>query len=336
MHPDPKGRAAPILLACLLCLLPAAAHAAPTVTLHAGLHPEHLGKGTTIKFAFSIAYSAKQPSPLTDMELRYPAHLGIATSGLGLSTCRAALLEASGPSGCPSSSLMGYGSGLAEVPFGGSLIHEAVHLTTFMAPLHAGHLGLLFYAIAPGPIAAEIILHGLVLPAPKPFGGDLATPIPLVPTMPGAPDAALAKFSTTLGPEHITYWEYNQGSYIPYHPRGIRLPRSCPHGGFQFAATFTFQNNTHATAHAAVPCPRSNAAGSARNHRVNRVVPAARRARHPSGRPANVPQQAASKPADPPTCWPNRVRRRAPCGRGELAQRCVCELRGALSTGAGR
>lgn len=241
-------------LACALCL-PASASAAPTVTLKAGLHPEQLGAGTTIKFAFSIAYGNETPSPLTAMELRYPANLGIGTSSLGLTTCRAALLVVNGPPGCPSTSVMGYGTGLVEVPFGEGTVYEGVRLTTFMAPLRAGHLGLLFYAVAPGPIWAQIIFHGIVLPAPRPFGGDLAITIPLVPTLPEAPDAALAKFSTTLGPEHITYWEYSQGHYIPYHPRGIKLPKRCPRGGFQFAAALAFENGLHAHAHTAVPCP---------------------------------------------------------------------------------
>jgi hypothetical protein len=46
--------------------------------------------------------------------------------------------------------------------------------------------------------------------------------------LPGAPDAVLAKFDTTLGPSNITYYEYSRRRYIPYHPRGILLPGSVP------------------------------------------------------------------------------------------------------------
>jgi hypothetical protein len=252
------SRAAHVLAAALvLCAvgLPASAGANPAATLNAALRPERLGAGTTIKFAFSIAYAGEAPSPLRVMELRYPANLGIATSGLGIATCRPAMLEVNGPPGCPSTSVMGHGSGLVEVPFGFETVSEAVRLTTFMAPLHSGHLGLLFYAEAAGPISAELIFHGLVLPSATPFGGDLDTAVPLVPTLPEAPDAILAKFSTTLGPEHITYWEYSNGSYIPYHPRGILLPKRCPRGGFPFAAAFAFENGAHTSARAVVPCP---------------------------------------------------------------------------------
>ncbi len=248
-------------LACALCL-PASAGAMPTVTLKAGLHPERLGAGTTIKFAFSIAFApGETPSPARVVELRYPAHVGIVTSSLGLTSCRVAVLEAEGPPGCPSTSVMGYGSGLFEVPFGPSIVDEEARLTTFMGPLTPeGNLGLIFYAEGNEPVSTELVFTGEVLHSTPPYGGNLATVVPPLPTLPGAPDAVLTKLNTTLGPEHITYWEYRKSRYIPYHPRGIQLPPRCPHGGFQFAAAFTFDNGVHAGAHAVVPCPGSRRA----------------------------------------------------------------------------
>ncbi len=256
-----RARALAAALALLTLGLPAPASATPTTTLNAALRPEHLGKGTTIKFAFSITYTQETPSPVTLMELRYPRDLGIGTSGLGLSTCHAAMLIGYGPKGCPSTSVMGYGTGRVEVPFEEGTISEAVRLTTFMAPLHEGHLAVLFYVDAERPIAAELIFHGTVLPTNAPFGGNLATIVPIVPTLPEAPDAILSQFSTTIGPENITYWEYSSHHYIPYHPRGIQLPKQCPHHGFQFAASFTFANGTHTSANTVVPCPRADAHG---------------------------------------------------------------------------
>ncbi len=248
------------VLACVVCL-PASAAGTPTVTLKAGLQPERLGSGTTIKFAFSIAYH-ETPSPLRVMELLYPGNLGIGTSGLGLSTCRAATLENHGPPGCPSNSVMGYGSGLAEVPFDHRTLYEPVKLTTFMAPLQDGHLGLLFFADGEFPVNAELVIPSVVLPSQAPFGGDLTTSVPIVPTWPEGPDVVLTRFSTTLGPgigrRRVTYWEYSRRRYIPYHPRGILLPRQCPRSGFPFAAAFTFENGVHARARAVVPCPRTD------------------------------------------------------------------------------
>jgi hypothetical protein len=246
------------VLALLLCAcLPAAACAAQTVKLSAGLTPERLGEGTTIAFSFTISTTTGQvPSPLTGVDLLYPANIGLATSGLGLATCTASTLETLGPEGCPSESQMGYGTGLVEVPFGPEVLQETTTTKVFMAHLHHGHLGLIFWAIGESPVVAQIVFPGLVLPAPGPYGGELATTIPLVPTLPGAPDAAVVKLTTTIGPEHLTYYERVRGKYLPYHPSGLILPRTCPRGGFQFAARFTFQDATHARAHATVPCPR--------------------------------------------------------------------------------
>ena len=248
--------AAALVLAACACL-PAAAGAAQTVKLQAALTPERLGAGTTIAFGFTVSTTTGQvPSPLTGVELLYPANLGLATSGLGLTTCTTTILETLGPEGCPSESQMGYGSGLVEVPFGPEILHEAATTKVFMAHLDQGRLGLVFYAYGATPVAAQIVFPGLVLPASEPYGGDLSTTIPLVPTLPGAPDAAVVKLSTTIGPEHLTYYERVRGRYLPYHPRGIVLPRTCPHGGFKFAARLTFQDTTHTAAHTTVPCPR--------------------------------------------------------------------------------
>lgn len=250
-----------VLIAALVCTacLPASAGAVPTVALKAALLPEHLGRGTTIKFAFSVAFHHEEPIPLRVIELRYPDHLGIATSGLGLSTCSAATLESHGPPGCPSNSVMGYGSGLAEVPVDHRTLYEPVKLTTFMAPLQEGHLGLLFFADGEEPVAAELVIPSVVLPSQTPFGGDLTTSVPIVPTWPEGPDVVLTRFSTTLGPgvgrRRVTYWEYSRGRYIPYHPRGILLPRQCPRSGFPFAAVLAFDDGARADAHTVVHCP---------------------------------------------------------------------------------
>lgn len=256
---------------CVTCAWTAVARAealAPQATLRAALTPERLGGGTTIHFSFTIVAPPGQvPSPPVAINLLYPANLGIATSGLGLSNCQSAVLEADGPPGCPANSVMGFGSGLVEVPFGPELLHETARVTTFMAPLSQGHISLLFFAAGESPVSATLVFPGVVLPAAAPFGGNLATTIPLVPSVPEAPDAALVQFTTTLGPSHVTYFEYIRGHSIPYHPRGIRLPRSCPRGGFRFGAEFTFQNETHAVARTSVPCPSTSRRHASRRRR---------------------------------------------------------------------
>jgi hypothetical protein len=236
--------------------LSAPADAALAVSLNASFTPERLGKPTTIAFGFQIATpSERVPSPLIDVALLYPENLGVASSGLGLATCTQVNLEAHGPHGCPINSRMGYGAAVAEVPFGPRILHERAGLTLLAGPVQNGHLGLLFYAEGVSPIAAQIIFPGLILPAPAPFGGDLNTTLPLVPSVPEAPYVAIVSLHTTIGPNHITYYERIHGRYIGFRPKGIVLPRSCPHGGFPFSAELHFLNGTSAHAHTVVPCP---------------------------------------------------------------------------------
>ncbi|HST55996.1 MAG TPA: hypothetical protein VLJ42_08900 [Solirubrobacteraceae bacterium] len=224
--------------------------------LDAAFKPERLGGRTTLAFGFEVTTTSGQvPAPLTNLDLRYPVDLGLATSGLGLSTCRPAKLRAHGPDGCPLDSRMGYGTALVEVPIGPAVIHETARITMLSGPIKDGHLQLLIHASGISPINAQIVFSTLLLPAPAPFGGRLDTGIPLVASLPGAPNVAVVQLRTTIGPLHLTYYHHVHGRSVPYHPGGIVLPKSCPHGGFPFAATFAFLDGTSASAQTAVPCP---------------------------------------------------------------------------------
>ena len=246
-----------LLVAALLCAaLPTTVHAAQTVRLDATLTPERLGHGTTIGFGFQItAPAGRVPPPLTRVEVRYPSDLGIALSGLGLATCTPSTLEAFGPAGCSADSRMGYGTALAEIPIGPEIIHETAHLTLLRAPTQNGRLALLFYAEGTAPVNTQIFLPGLLLPAPAPFGGRIDIKVPLVPSLPEAPAVAVVKLRSTIGPEHLTYYEHLHRRWVGYRPKGILLPDNCPPGGFPFAATLTFLDGTHASAQTTVPCP---------------------------------------------------------------------------------
>lgn len=238
----------------LSALLATPAPAAPSAKLQVSLTPERLGAGTTIAFAFQIASpGGAVPPPLTNVDLSYPANLGLITSGLGLSTCSRAELEAR--SACPPDSLMGYGSALAEIAIGPEPIFENAEITTWMAPIEDGHLGLLFLGQAHTPVESEVIFTSLVLNAPPPFGGTLTTTVPIIEIIPETPDVSITQMHSTLGPMHITYYQRFHGKTTAYHPQGIRLPHTCPRGGFPFAATFAFLDGSHASATASVSCP---------------------------------------------------------------------------------
>lgn len=244
-------------LTCILLLLavaPVAARGSQTATLSAAMRPEHLGGRTTIVFNIRvIPHGEPVPSPVVAMSLLYPANIGIVTSGLGLETCSATQLEVQGR--CPANSLMGYGSGLVAMFFGSEVIEEQGKITTWMAPVQNGAITMLFYAEAPTPVSAELIFTGQLLEAPAPFGGQIGIHVPLLPTLPGAPDASLLNMTATLGPMNVTYYAWFRGKKILYHPAGLRLPQDCPRGGFPFAARFSFQDGTSAYARTSVPCP---------------------------------------------------------------------------------
>jgi hypothetical protein len=233
-----------------------AAHASQRVSLTVALTPERLGAGTTIEYGFRVsAPHGRVPSPLSGVELLYPANIGLITSGLGLATCSSATLELFGPEACPANSLMGHGSALVEIPVGPTVISETGQITTWMGPPRNGRVSLLFYAEGRSPVLAELIFPGLVLDAPAPYGGRLATQIPEIPTLPEAPDAAVVQLHATLGPKEVTYYERRRHRRVAYTPNGIVLPHSCPRGGFPFAAIFSFLDGSRARARTDVPCP---------------------------------------------------------------------------------
>jgi hypothetical protein len=243
-----------MIFVCLSC---AVANAGESVKLTATLVPERLGHGTTVGFGFDIASSARRvPSPLVSMVLRYPGNLGFALSGLGLATCEPATLETRGPQGCPANSRMGFGAASAQIAVEGSIVPEAAGVAIVRGPTREGHLGLLFYVNGSEPVSAQIVLPGLLVPVGPPFGGAVSLDVPLVPSWPEGPNVAIVSLRSTLGPEHLTYYEHVHGRTIPYNPEGILLPKVCPRGGFRFVGTFAFLDGSKATAGTAVPCPR--------------------------------------------------------------------------------
>jgi hypothetical protein len=246
------------LLTLALCIsLIATAAATPLARLKVKLVPEQLGRSTTIEFGVRITEpSGAVPPPVTKIALYYPEGLGIVTSGLGLATCTAPLLEIVGATGCPSQSLMGYGTATGDVQVGPELIEEAGVTAVFMAPFQNGNIALQFYLNARTPLLAQLIFPGLLQPARAPFGGDLEIDVPLIASFPGGPDVALVRLRSTIGPLGITYYDHVHHKFVPYHPNGILLPRQCPRRGFPFAANFTFAEGTETTARIFVPCPR--------------------------------------------------------------------------------
>lgn len=136
------------------------------------------------------------------------------------------------------------------------VITEHATLAVIRAPTQGGHVSMMFYAAGISPVDAQIVFPGQLLPAQAPFGGLLHIDVPLVPSLPEAPDVAVAEIHATLGPQHLTYYHHVRGRYVAYNPQGILLPNRCPRGGFPFAAELGFLDGTSTSAQAVVPCPR--------------------------------------------------------------------------------
>ena len=248
-------RARDLLGSLLICAcLPASAHAAQSARLHVSFAPERLGHGTTVDISVEISSPANHvPPPLTQFDVTYPRDLGFDVSGLGLATCSQASLEAFGPSACPANSHIGRGTALAEISIGPEIIKESAEVTIVRSPKE-GQLALLFYADGESPVSAPIVFPGLLVPGPG-NSESIDIDVPLVPSLPEAPDVALTRLHATLGPQGLTYYEDVRHHLVPYQPQGILLPNKCPRRGFPFSATLSFLDGSHTHADSTVPCP---------------------------------------------------------------------------------
>ena len=251
----PRAWALTLVLAVFACL-PACAQAAETVALHTSFSPDRLGASTTIGFGFTIASTTGGlPSPLTHVSLRMPKGMNYVTTTLGLAICKPERLVEKGLSGCSPNSRLGFGSAFVEVPFGQGSGREIPNIEALMGPPHEGNIVVLFYANGLAPVYAQIVFQGELLPGEGAFGGNLDTAIPQIPSVTNGPPVSIINVQSTIGPSHLTYYKYVHGRKVGYQPKGVSLPLKCPHGGFPFAAEFTFLDGSQVPATSTVPCP---------------------------------------------------------------------------------
>jgi hypothetical protein len=245
------------LLALALAAPATSAQAATeTASLHASFSPNRLGTPTTISFGFQLATTeGTAPPPLRSIDLRMPAGMDYTTTTLGLAICRPAALVQRGLAGCPPNSRLGYGSATVEVPFGTGAGHEIPEVQALAGPSPNGNLVVLFYANGLYPVDAQLAFTGEVLPDTGRYGSQLATTVPLVASVPGGPDVSVVSVQSTIGPSRLTYYRHSRGRLVAFRPRGVSVPERCPHGGFPFAASFSFDDGSQTEAHTAVPCP---------------------------------------------------------------------------------
>jgi hypothetical protein len=245
---------------CALATLamPALASATPTVTGKARIAPipgfahtgNCLGCGADLEVEFRISGSeyAGGPAPLTQVKVYFPRGTKIATNGFP--TCSASALERRGTAGCPRSSKAGSGASEGFVSLGGERVPETVIVDPFFAPG-----GVDFWIEGNTPVKIEKLAKGSWR---FPSSGPVITvEVPLIETLPGAPDASATHINTRSG------GAIRKGRRTIYYGT---VPRTCPAGGFPGKAELTFLDEGIATVETKVPCPP----GSRPGHHGNR------------------------------------------------------------------
>jgi hypothetical protein len=245
-----------VMLLAMTLALPARAGAAQTAHLLASFSPDRAGASTTVRFGFTITGSEGQvPSPLRSVDLHLPAGLGLARNTLGTAICEPEDLYAIGPQGCPANSRVGYGSALAELPYGPMIVDESASVYAYRGENEHEHVTILFFTEALYPVFATLVFPGVLLEDSGPFSNRIDTEVPLIPSVPGGPNVSVVRFQSTFGPQNLIYHHIVNGRTVYFRPRGASVPRTCPPGGFPFAADFSFEDGSQQTVASTAPCP---------------------------------------------------------------------------------
>ena len=225
-----------MLVLVLVAACATVASAAPTVTFKAKAVPipgyRHtgniLGAGAALQVQYTIAGTEYGgfPPPLMGVNFYTPAGTKLHTRGF--STCSPAVLQNRGPIACPRHSRVTIsGTALGVVSFGSERVEERASIQAFFAP--GG--GLQFYTQGSSPVSLEFLSPSRVVGAGRPFGQKFVTSVPLIETVPGAPDASALSISLKIGAA------YRKGRKIVYYGR---VPKRCPRGGFPLKSELLF------------------------------------------------------------------------------------------------
>jgi hypothetical protein len=219
------------------------AHAETAITIRPSFSPERLGARTAVTFAVHFVGGPEGvPLPVRHAVVDVPGGLGLElpnTRG-----CTKAHLQAHGPVGCPPDSQIGHGHALMEVRLGAIDETENATLWAFLGPLQNAQPT--FEVLGEGitPLERRVVFTVTLVPDHPPYWAKLVAPIPLIPSIPLEPDAAPLNFSLTIGKAAD-----KRGTI------GVFVPKRCPHGGFPWAAQFTYSDGSIGEATARVPCP---------------------------------------------------------------------------------
>jgi hypothetical protein len=244
----------------LLCV-PAGASAAPTVTFKAAAVPiagfPHTGNILGAGAASHLEWTIKGteyggfPPPLIGVVTYLPA--GTKINSAGFTPCSPTSLKNIGAKSCPKSSKIttaGFANGF--VTFGEERVPEKVSIEGFIAPAGA----LQFLVQGKTPASFEFISPSARSSVGAPYGPKYNSEVPLVETVPGAPDASTESITVTVGSAIK-----KNGKPLYYG----QVPTKCPKGGFPLKSELIFANIAALPARAPgeivtstykAPCPR--------------------------------------------------------------------------------
>jgi hypothetical protein len=212
------------------------ASAAPTVTFKAKAVPipgfrgtgNILGAGAALQVQYSIRGTEYGgfPPPLIGVNFYMPA--GTKLHPRGFATCSPGALQNRGPIACPRRSRVTLaGTALGVVSFGQERVQERASIKAFFAP--GG--GLQFYTQGSSPVSLEFLSPSHVVTSARPYAQKFVTSVPLIETVPGAPDASALSISLKLGAA------FRKGRKVISYGR---MPNRCPRGGFPLKSELLF------------------------------------------------------------------------------------------------
>jgi hypothetical protein len=232
--------------------LSATASAAPTFTYKTKAYPipgfpgtgDFLGAHTLFQLEGKISGTEYGGFPPPLIGIKYYGPAGAEQNPQGFATCAPATIEKEGPGLCPKRSIAGpQGFGVGVVSFGGERVQERASIQPFFAP--GGDLE--FFVDGRTPVSLELLTMGHVVNSPPPFGPTTIGEVPLVETVPGAPDASAEEATIRVGAA------YRRGrktfSYLT-------VPKKCPKGGLSTKVQLTFLGGATAEASYQMPCPK--------------------------------------------------------------------------------
>jgi hypothetical protein len=224
-----------VLGVAVLCL-PAAALAAPVVTFKARAVPipgfrgtgNILGAGAALQVQYTIKGTEYGgfPPPLIGINFYTPA--GTKINSRGFVSCSPLALQNTGPAACPRKSKVTLsGTALGVVSFGAERVEERASIKAFFAPGGA----LQFFTEGSSPVSLEFLSPSHMVRAPAPYAQKFVTTVPLIETVPGAPDASALSVEVKIGAA------FRKGRHVTYYGR---VPKRCPRGGFPLKSELLF------------------------------------------------------------------------------------------------